>query len=911
MDAAELGRFARDGNRLMSRWWDRLVSAAVGLRFRFRALVSHRARDRELAEELRHHLLLREEQEAARGLTAPAARRAARVRFGSVGRIHDDTRNASRFVALADFADDAVHGARLLRRSPAFAITAVLILSVGIGINVWIFSAMNALLFPSFAGVSDPSRLVALGRMQHGEGFDTLSYPDAMALRARNTVLEELAFYSDLSVTVEGSEQTARLRGQVVSANFFRVIGGAMTEGRGFADDDDRGGALAAVVSEDFRRRTLGSDRALSGATLRINRVPIRIVGVAPRGFQGFVAGAPVDVWLPMRALSAVNTLRGVPADPRENRAAHWLWLVGRLSPGTSISQARTSIGRLGAELAAETHDEDGRGIAVEPVGAVGPATRGTVLRVWALLNGISTLVLLVVCFNVANMTLARVLSRLQEMRLRASLGATRLRLVRQLLGEHVVLALAGGIGGGLVAWWVSGVFRAAVPPAAPIPSSGFAPDWRVLAFTAAIAVASSVMFTLPAAWMAGRQRASGAVPVPMGSGSRIAPPARLRSVFAVLQVALALALLIGATLLGRSLQNAMHVDLGFQAGGVVTAYYDLEAAGYGRVDGASVHAQVVDRLRQWGAVDVAALGAHSPLQGASLGLPITVKEDGPATPARQLVRTNVITPEFFRALRTPILIGREFSDKDGATAPRVAVINETCRRTCFGGANPIGRRFVMFTETEPREIVGVVADSKYSQPLEQVRPTVFVPAAQYYSPRMAILLRTSSPAAVLQALPGIVRGVNPAVPVYDAFTLEDRLSLALWPSRAMSALAGGFGLLTLILAVLGVYGVVSDAAEQRSQEIAVRMALGAEPRMILRMVLRRGVSILGAGTAIGVALSWLCSGALEAFLYGVEPVDPTTIVAAAAVLAAVTLVACLLPARRAAATSPGHVLRQ
>lgn len=894
----------------MSGWRDRLLSAAEGLRFRVRAMAGRRRRDDDLDAELRHHLLLREESEAARGLPAPAARREARLRFGSLGRIHDEARNASRFVALADFVDDAAHGVRLLRRSPAFGVTAVLILSVGIGINVWIFSAMSALLFPPVAGVEEPSRLVALGRTQHGAGFDTLSYPDAVALRARNNVLADLAMYSDLAVVADGPGRTMRLRGQVVSANFFRVIGGRMSEGRGFADDEDQGGALAVIVSDDVRQQMFAAMGAASGATMRINRVPFRVVGVAPRGFQGFVAGAPVDVWLPMGALRAVNAQRGILVDPRENRDAHWLSLVGRLAPGVSMWEARTSIGRLGTELAAEVSGEDGRSVGVEPTGGAGPAARATVWRLWGLLNGLAALVLLVVCFNVANMTLARVSSRAQEMGLRASLGASRLRLVRQLLGEHVVLAIAGGIGGGLVAWWASGVFRSAVPSGAlPLQPGGLAPDWRVFAFTAAIAVASSVVFSVPPAWMAARQRATGARRT--GTGSRVSPQTRLRSVFAVLQIALSLALVAGAALLGRSFQNAMNVDLGFQAGGIVTAYYDLDAAGYAPGDGPRVHARILDRVRHWGAVDMAALGAHSPLQGASLGLPITVQRDGPTAPERQLVRTNVITPDFFRALRTPMLRGREFREEDGATAPRVAVINETCLRTCFGGENPLGRRFVMFTETEPREIVGVVADSKYSQPLEYVRPTVFVPAAQYYSSRMAILIRTSSPASVLQALPGVIRGVDPAVPVYDVFTLEDRLSIALWPTRAISGLAGGFGLLTLVLAVLGVYGVVAHATEQRMPEIAVRLALGAEPRAILRMVLRRGVSLIGAGTAIGVALALAGSGVLKTMLYGVEPMDPLAIGAAAATLAVVTLAACLLPARRAATANPGRVLRQ
>ncbi len=896
---------------MISRVRDRLLSAAASLRFRLRALIKRRQLDHDLDDELRHHLELRAELEAGRGLTAAEAHRAARVRFGSVDRLREDARDVSRFVVLAGFLDDATRGVRLLRRQPVFAGVTTAILSLGIGINVWIFGAMTTLLFRPMPGIADPGRLVAIGRSENGAGFDTQSYPNALSIRQRNTALEDLAVYSDITLGVDASGETARVRGQLVSANYFRVIGSAMARGRAFADADDRPGTRAVVVSDAFRKRTFGPAAGAVGETIHVNRATVEVIGVAPEDFRGLDgSGAPVDIWLPIGAMDAIGLRSGVAGDPLTNRAATWLGLLGRLKADVSIGTARVSLRRLGEQLAAEFPDDNaGRGIAVEPLGGVAPGARDDVWRDWALLNGLSAVVLLVVCFNVGNMMLARASARRQEMALRLSLGAGRLRLVRQLLAEHTVLMIAGAAGGGLVAWWAALAARSVVPGGfVPLPAGGLGADWRVFAFTAAVTLASGAVFCLPPAWAVART--SVVTQVASGRGQRVTSPARLRTLFAVLQIALSLGLLISAGLLTRSLRNATAVDLGFRPDGVVTAYYDLEAAGYAPAEGARVHGRLLERLRQWPAVESAALGQHAPLQGSSLGLPIQVVENG--TPGRaQLVRMNVIAPGFLRTLRTPVRRGREFEDADDGSATPVALVNEACLHQCFGGADPLGRRILVFRETSPREIVGVVADSKYSQPLETVRPTIYVPVAQRYAPRMAIIIRTASPAAVARELPDEVRHLDTALPVYDVRTLDDRMRLALWEPRLMSGLVAGFGLLTLVLAVLGVYGVIAQATTQRAPEIAVRMALGARPGQILRLVTRQGLSLVAIGTVLGLVLAIGASGLLETFLYGVAPLDPISFASGTAVLSVATLCGCLLPACRAAVANPAQVLRQ
>lgn len=361
----------------MRRAWDRLLSAAASLRFRVWALLHRRELDRDLEAELRHHLALRAEREVAGGLSLPAARRAAALRFGGYGGILADARDASRFVLLADFLADTVHGVRLLRRNPVFAGVTVMILALGIGINVWLFSTMQALLSRPAPGIGAPDRLVAIGRTQDGAGFDTLSYPNAEALRERNQVLSDLAVYSDITVGVEAQDQVARVQGARVSANFFAVLGAPMAQGRGFSAADG-GGARVAVVSEDFWRRIFGPGATLaSDVTFRVNRVPLHVVGVAPAGFRGLAAGSPVDIWLPIGAMDTGIGRSGMTDEALTNRAVTWLWAVGRLKAGVSIAQARVSLRSLGDRLAAEYPAENsGRGVAVEPVGGVGPLGR-------------------------------------------------------------------------------------------------------------------------------------------------------------------------------------------------------------------------------------------------------------------------------------------------------------------------------------------------------------------------------------------------------------------------------------------------------------------------------------------------------------------------------------------------------
>ncbi|ODS56022.1 MAG: hypothetical protein ABS36_06195 [Acidobacteria bacterium SCN 69-37] len=875
------------------------------MRFRLVAMLRRTTLDRDLGDELEHHLAMRAECEMADGIGAHEARRRAVLRFGNISRFRDEAREARRFVWLAEFAADVHHGARLSVRQPLFSSLAIVILALGIGLNVAIFGAMSALLYRPVPGLSDADRLVAIGRTENGAGFELLSYPDAADLRERNSVLTGLATYSDVTVALDSGEATTRARGQLASANFFDVLIAGMTRGRGFSDGADRAGVREAVVSEGFWTRALGSRPDVIGSRIRVNGESFDIVGVAPLGFQGVVAGSSIDVWVPLRSLSMAG-----PSDaPFASRSANWLSAVGRLRPDVSRAEARVALGDLGRALAREfPADNEARGIAVESVAGLGPSSRESVLRQWVLLNGLASLVLLVVCFNVVNMTLSRAAARTQEMRIRLSLGAGRLRLVRQLLAEHVMLAVVGGVGGALIAFWGSAALLSAVPatirPGFTEPTS---PDWRVFAFTVALALGAGIVCAVPPALTASRTRAARLVQ--FASGPSLPPRTRLRSVCAILQVAVSLALLIGAGLLARSLQQANEVNLGFDPDGIVTAYYDLDVADYTADTGAALHGRLLESARHWSGVQDAALGLHVPLQGSSLGMPIEIPSGGTDDGRMQLVRMNIISPGFFRTLGTPLLRGREFGDDD-AGGPQVAVVNETCRRVCFGGSDPIGRRIVVFRENAPREIVGVVADSKYSQPLEEVRPTVFVPVAQRYAPRLALLLRTSSAATVIGALPGNVRRVDPSLPLYDLQTLEDRLALALWQPRAISMLVGVLGTVSLVLAVLGVYAVVAETVVQRMPEFAVRMALGAGPATILWMVLRNGLSLVIAGTVLGAGLALATSGLLRSFLYRVEAIDATSFALAMFALAGAALGACLIPARRAARANPANVLR-
>ncbi|MEO8484521.1 MAG: ADOP family duplicated permease [Acidobacteriota bacterium] len=884
--------------------WDRFSSAMLALRFRLRSMFRQRETRREIAEELQFHLDARADAARASGLVADQARRRARLQFGNVHAIEERVAAQHRFVWWCELGRDVAHGFRLWRRTPVTSTIAVVVLALGIGINLWAFATLQALLFSPTPGVSAPDRLVIVGRTQRGAGFDLMSWPNFVSLAERANRVVDLSAYASAAVAIDYEGRSERARAQFVDGQFFPLLGVDIVRGRPLLDADDQPGALGAVVSAALWNRAFGPDADLSRVTIRVNRTVVPVIGVAAQVFRGVGEADAVDLWLPLASAPVLAPASAATPEARVDRSLSWMSAVGRLRPGVTMAQGRAVVRTIGETLATEFPAENlDAGLTAEALaGTVSAAGRDHVRQLWRLLWGFATLVLLVVCCNVSNLLLLRAAARMPEMALRSALGAGRIRLVRQVIAEHAGLALVGGVGGVTLASFGASLLASRVPLSlAALPQQGTMMDWHVLVVAAALVVVVGLLVSLPPA-LAASTRPS--------AGGRVSNQLRLRMLFAAIQVAASFALVVGALLFGRSLHRAASVDLGFEPRGLVTAYYDLGASGSGTSAGSGIPQQWLEMLTHQPGVISAALGAHVPLTGSSLGLPVDVWRDDGGSPEKRLVRLNVLTPGFFKTLGTPVLEGREFAATDGTAAPATALVNETCRRQCFGGQNPIGRRIQLFQETQPRTVVGVIADAKYSEPLEDVRPTVYVPFAQHDSARMALLVRTSLPADLVSRLPALAHAIDPGVPLYDIRTVEDRFNLALWPARLTSLVVTVFGAAGLLLAVLGVYGVVAESTRQRSTELAIRMALGATPRSVRNLILRQAAWLLLIGGTVGAGLAAVLAGLVRNQLYGVDPIDPVSFLAATLLLVVVSVAACLIPASRAAATSPAAVLR-
>ncbi len=593
------------------------------------------------------------------------------------------------------------------------------------------------------------------------------------------------------------------------------------------------------------------------------------------------------------------------------NRGATWLSAVATLAPGVSLAKARSAAGVVAAQLRTEFREDEGRGVAVEPVeGAVDPAARPALKRQWALLGSFGLLLLITVCLNVGGVLLVQLTARSAEIRVRMSIGASSARVIRQLMTENLTLAAVGGVAAlGLARAIVVGAI-ALVPADVPIVvTAGTVPGWGAVAATVVLVLLSAAVVCIPAGWALLRDPARHSARA--WSGDRVAAPSHLRHWLAAGQVAMAMALLVLAGLLGRSARNAGSVELGFDPNHLMTGYLDLAAAGYSGAANTAIQQRLLDIARQTPGVTSAAMGQHVPLQGSSMGLPIDIEGDVTGTaPQSLLVRLNAVSPAFFSTMRTHVVTGREFSTADGTGAPPVALVNEACRRTCFGGGNPIGHRIRLFQESASRVVVGVAADSKYSQPLEDVRPTVFVPLAQREAPRVGFMVRTVNPEAFVTAWTDALRRLDDALPAYDVRSLGDRLDRGLWQTRMLAMLALALSTASVILAGLGVFGVVAQVASERRRELAIRAALGARPLAIAGLVAKQGMSMLAAGAVIGSVCGAMLSRPLRSLLFNVAPGDPWNFVLAAAVACVLTLVACGWPAWRAAVEGPGSVLK-
>jgi putative ABC transport system permease protein len=814
---------------------------------------------------------------------------------------------------------DVRHGVRILKNSPGFTTTAVLSLAIGIGANTTIFSIANTLLMRPPRGVADPSTLVDVGRTMRGSGFDTVSYPNYRDLRDRTTTLDGLYALEiePRPMSLGGRGEAERIYGAMVSGNYFPLLGTQPALGRLMRPEDDRAGTPpVAVISYELWQRRFASDPSMTSQTIVLNGSPFHVIGITPAGFQG-TAILRSDVWVPLAHVSAAAPRRN--AQLMTSRQANWLSMGGRLKPGTSMAQARAELGALGAALEREFPEiNETMGYTVARSARV-PGEITEVAGFLGLLMGIVGLVLLIACVNLAGMLLARAAGRRREIAVRIAVGAGRARLARQVLTETVILFIFGGVAGLLVSRWLTSLLLAIIPQL-PVPIGLEIPtDWRVIGFTLAASLMAAGVAGLAPALHASRGDLIAALKTDsLGAiGSRL----RLRSAFVVLQVAMSLLLVIGAGLLLRSVRHSAQVDPGFDQANVDVISLDLSLTRYDPAAARGFARTLLTRLRATGGVESATLAADLPLDGGRMGLGVLQIPGHELPPGVTSFPAdwNTVEPGFFNTLRIPLVKGRDFTDADGTSAPGVAIVNQTFARRVWGDGDPVGRVILSNAGTtalvrdasamRQLTVVGVAADAHVISLSGAPEPYIYVPYAQVYVARVSLLVRTAGQTATPHVR-AIMRELNPNMPIAAAMPLAQVTSIGLVPQRIAASVAGALGVVGLLLATIGVWGVTSYAVSRRTREIGIRMALGANRQSVLRLIVRQGAALAALGIALGVASAGLASGLLTSLLFGVSPLDPLTFAGACALFMTITLLASYVPARRAARVDPVNALR-
>jgi putative ABC transport system permease protein len=836
-----------------------------------------------------------------------------RLTFFPVLRI-DSTPFAEEAPVLETAWQDVRYGLRLLRLSPLFTATAALSLAIGIGANTTIFSAASALLLRPLPGIAEHGRLVDIGRTQDGNDFDNSSYPNYRDVRARVTTLTDVyAIRIEPQAMSLGSEQGAeQIYGAVVSGSYFQVLGTRPHAGRLLMDADDEGtpGSHAVmVISHELWQRRFGGDPNVVGQTVPLNGHSFAIIGIAPRGFQGTTV-MRVDAWVPISATPLTTPRRN--ANILTMREAVWLLMGGRLKPGVTIAQANAELKAIGAALEREFPIENrGKGLKAMP-SAVIPGEMVAFTGFLALLMALVGVVLLIACVNLANLLLAQAATREREMGIRAALGASRGRIARQLLTESVLLAAAGGVLGLVVAYWGRTALWSFRPPFLNNASIDLSFEPRVLAFTALMSLLTGMLFGMVPAFRASRTNLNEVLVAGGRTGAATLASNRIRSLLVVSEIGLATVALIGAGLFVRSMQVAVKADLGFDSMHIGFVGLNPGQQRYEPARGQQFYLDAMALARNVPGVEAASVASSPPFQG---GILLTVFPEGEAQNPQargSLVAFNSIAPGYFGTMRIAFKGGRDFTDFDTEQTAQVAVVNEALARQLWPGQQALNKRFTIAQNPAQYEVVGVVATSVINAVGEDPTPMIYRPLRQQYAPNVALLVRTTgNPEPLLAGVRDRVRNLDKAMPQPGTGTVRQGIEAGLWAPRMGAALLSIFGGLALLLAMIGVYGVMSYSVTQRSQEIGIRMALGARSTDVLALVLKQGMTIAASGTALGMLLSIALGQAVSTLLFGISGRDPLTLAAVTLGLTLVTLVACYVPARRASRVDPLVALRK
>jgi len=878
---------------------------------RLTALFRRQRLEDDLDEELRSHLELATERNLSKGMSAEDARYEALRSFGGVEQTKELYREQRGLPMIETTFRDLRFGLRMLRRNPGFSILAILCLTLGIGANAAVFSWIEGILFRPYPAVSHQERLLALtGTARSEAGHTLVSWPDFVDLR-RNCTLFDSFFVSKITgTTLSIGDHAERTTGSIVSDNYFDAIGVHPILGRGFEPGEDvgRNAHPVTVISYQLWKGRFNGDPKIIGKTQRLDGVVHTIVGVAPQGFYGTFVGWGMQFWVPA-SMEEVFEAGGYKL---EDRDARWIEAFARLKPGVTLEQAQAEVSSVAKRLEADYPATNrGRSVKLWALWQTPFNNAGTLLPTLEIMLAVVVFVLLIACANVGNLLLVRSFARRHEMTVRLAIGAGRGRIVKQLFTEALILSAFGAAGGLLVAHWCRHalvlLFPARGGVAMHLPGEI---DWRILVVSAGVCLLATLLLGLVPAMQTGKIDLTGALKADsagvVGSRGR----AWVRSGLVVVQVSLSFVLLVGAGLLMQSLQKIRTSSPGFSTHEVLFTGVDLVSAGYDAQRAQNFQDELIDRVKALPGIEWAVFARMTPLSyGSFSSTPIAV--DGIEVPPeeRPTVEYNEVGPYYFATMGIPLVSGREFTRADDERAALVAIVNETMAAQYWRGRNPIGERVQV--KDRWMQVVGVAKDSKYRSVRETAKPFFYVPRRQNFSVGATLYIRTSmSPVTVATALAREVHALDANLSPYELITLQEQVDRSTSPQLVAVTLVSVLGALALLLAVIGLYGVMAYTVSQSTRELGLRMALGADASNLLRLVISRGLALTAGGALLGAAVALGLTRLLGKLLYHVSPRDPLAFGAAFAVMTIAALAACFLPAWRATRTDPAEALR-